>query len=381
MSSIFNLSSSEKKESKESKEPADQDATPRALPPLAKDLYENPQPHLASSSPVPSSPSPASNPGAIGTYAAQAAPQQPGQDLIQPQAASSFPSQLPPSMFAQDASLMHDLHESHDPPQARALELSRPKEPAAWSGLFHPHPQAVSTLSSLQALYASGARQQAPSQGVPQSEQEFATFFGSLQQALAQGDLDVLHRELFERNPLEELKGFHQSNAGTAFVSQDAALRKMLVSLEELKKLEMDWAFSKRDADRATKRMISLEADMNLLLEEVRPFLASVHGAAHALSSPPAPLASSSGAVMSPLRVASDNPADWFYTLDGRVLKSLQQLKEELPFIADHVFNHHVTIERNDFAAWIRGVFKNEAFAKVVESCMIKEQLVRALQH
>lgn len=43
-----------------------------------------------------------------------------------------------------------------------------------------------------------------------------------------------------------------------------------------------------------------------------------------------------------------------FWLKDGRSLNSLHMLKEELPVMADEIFDHHVNDDRNDFAVWVQ---------------------------
>ncbi|MFH1174609.1 MAG: DUF87 domain-containing protein [archaeon] len=49
----------------------------------------------------------------------------------------------------------------------------------------------------------------------------------------------------------------------------------------------------------------------------------------------------------------------YFYARDGKAMKTITDLKEELTVMPDDEFNHHVTQDRNDFANWIRDVFED----------------------
>ncbi len=63
-------------------------------------------------------------------------------------------------------------------------------------------------------------------------------------------------------------------------------------------------------------------------------------------------------------KVAPDEYA--FVTLDGKRLKSILELAHELDTMADHVFYHHVTFDRNDFANWVRDVFAEQALSEQI---------------
>ena len=52
-----------------------------------------------------------------------------------------------------------------------------------------------------------------------------------------------------------------------------------------------------------------------------------------------------------------------FVLNDGRQLKSLVHLIDELENMPDEVFNHHVNEFKNDFSSWIRDVFKDDILA------------------
>lgn len=45
-----------------------------------------------------------------------------------------------------------------------------------------------------------------------------------------------------------------------------------------------------------------------------------------------------------------------FWTTDGKVLADLTELRDALKEMADDVFMHHVTSEKNDFADWVEHV-------------------------
>jgi hypothetical protein len=61
-------------------------------------------------------------------------------------------------------------------------------------------------------------------------------------------------------------------------------------------------------------------------------------------------------------------PEEYFYLSNGQSIKSLSELKDALPKLDEGVFSNHVNKEKNDFASWIRGVFKEEGLADQVAS-------------
>lgn len=53
-----------------------------------------------------------------------------------------------------------------------------------------------------------------------------------------------------------------------------------------------------------------------------------------------------------------------FWTTDGQVLENLDQLQVAFGSMADEVFLHHVSKDRNDFADWVENVLKDKECAQ-----------------
>jgi hypothetical protein len=56
-------------------------------------------------------------------------------------------------------------------------------------------------------------------------------------------------------------------------------------------------------------------------------------------------------------------PEHVFFLVDGRALRDYKELADSLEAMADHVYNHHVNQERNDFATWIADTLQDKALA------------------
>ncbi|OGO19526.1 MAG: hypothetical protein A2144_07855 [Chloroflexi bacterium RBG_16_50_9] len=57
-----------------------------------------------------------------------------------------------------------------------------------------------------------------------------------------------------------------------------------------------------------------------------------------------------------------------FFCQDGRVSKNLNELIDCLKSMAEEVYRHHVTTEKNDFSNWIRDVLGDAGLASKVYS-------------
>jgi hypothetical protein len=55
-----------------------------------------------------------------------------------------------------------------------------------------------------------------------------------------------------------------------------------------------------------------------------------------------------------------------FWTTDGNIIGNLVELRDRLNEMADEVFAHHVTKERNDFANWINDVLNDAELAQAI---------------
>jgi len=58
------------------------------------------------------------------------------------------------------------------------------------------------------------------------------------------------------------------------------------------------------------------------------------------------------------------NSDNYFFVNDGTVLKNVLDLSKQLDKMTDEVFRYHVNEMKNDFASWIKLVFKEEKLAK-----------------
>ena len=57
-----------------------------------------------------------------------------------------------------------------------------------------------------------------------------------------------------------------------------------------------------------------------------------------------------------------------FWTNDGRILKDMIELRDALSQMERHVFDHHVTGEKNDFADWVEFVLQDTSGASMLRS-------------
>jgi hypothetical protein len=79
------------------------------------------------------------------------------------------------------------------------------------------------------------------------------------------------------------------------------------------------------------------------------------------------------------MSVKEIKPQFYFYLFDGRVIKSKKELTEALKNMNDGVFFHHVNSNNNDFANWLRDVFKEKALAQKLVKCKTKDEVLACI--
>ena len=57
-----------------------------------------------------------------------------------------------------------------------------------------------------------------------------------------------------------------------------------------------------------------------------------------------------------------------FWTTDGRIIANLIELRDAFASMSDHVFKHHVTKDKNDFAEWVQDILLDKQLAKSLRS-------------
>jgi len=65
----------------------------------------------------------------------------------------------------------------------------------------------------------------------------------------------------------------------------------------------------------------------------------------------------------------------YFILANGKPVRHVAHLAEILEDLEDHVFDHHVSPNQNDFATWVQDVFEDIELAKKMLSVDSKEKL------
>ena len=73
------------------------------------------------------------------------------------------------------------------------------------------------------------------------------------------------------------------------------------------------------------------------------------------------------------------SPDHFFYCNDGRILKSIAELRDALSSMDGGLFSYHVNGNKNDFADWIREAAEDEGLAKSIENIRVSEKMVEKI--
>lgn len=69
----------------------------------------------------------------------------------------------------------------------------------------------------------------------------------------------------------------------------------------------------------------------------------------------------------------------YFVLVNGHQIKDYKHLADVLETLEDHLFEHHVNVDKNDFAVWIQDIFKEIDLAKELTGIKRKEPMRLAI--
>jgi hypothetical protein len=73
-------------------------------------------------------------------------------------------------------------------------------------------------------------------------------------------------------------------------------------------------------------------------------------------------------------------PENYFWLKDGRTIKNLEELSKILENIPQDVFSHHVNDSKNDFANWIRDIFRDKKLAGKLSKKKSAKEIIGCLK-
>ena len=76
----------------------------------------------------------------------------------------------------------------------------------------------------------------------------------------------------------------------------------------------------------------------------------------------------------------ADVPGEYvFWCNDGRIIKSMRELKEALEQMGDESYVYHVNAEKNDFSTWVKDVLVDEKLARDLSKSVDRAEASRCV--
>ncbi|MGV8162906.1 MAG: hypothetical protein ACP5N2_06265 [Candidatus Nanoarchaeia archaeon] len=222
------------------------------------------------------------------------------------------------------------------------------------------HRSYKSILPDEQKESRSERKEDSLSPGVQAHKHHWPSFFVELERMLLSRKHHAKH--VAAQDLISRMKEYHDSkNTGDVYFMHEFEIEEQIVnSLSMLKDLEADWLHTKKQVSSVEKILFEKEHELENRLADFKLLLLSAERfKAYNL-------------------IAQDSQV--FFLSDGMKIYSVQQLIDEIPKMKEDVFAFHVTPQRNDFACWIRGVFKLEELSLKVAEAMTKEQMLQVLK-
>lgn len=89
-------------------------------------------------------------------------------------------------------------------------------------------------------------------------------------------------------------------------------------------------------------------------------------------------ISSSKNTPIKDLTRAQGDQRFWIY--NGPVLESIVDLRDALVAITDEQFNHHINLEKNDFANWVENVLQEPALAQKMRSYRTRKSIHKIVE-
>lgn len=70
----------------------------------------------------------------------------------------------------------------------------------------------------------------------------------------------------------------------------------------------------------------------------------------------------------------------YFWTCDGKVLGSLEELATALKEMDDGAFEHHVNKEKNDFAKWVKEVLEDNKLGREMKRSKTRLTMLKKVE-
>jgi len=167
--------------------------------------------------------------------------------------------------------------------------------------------------------------------------------------------------ELLDKDLLHKMRQFHtQREEGSPFFFHHEDSDKELTDkMVDLQKLEEEWYIRYRRFKEDELLLLEKEAEIDYRLEEFKQVLNHIKQRQKLEK-----------------KALTEN---YFNLSDGRVIRSIGELRELLKGMSDSLFEYHVSKFKNDFADWVLYVFKEPKLAELMRTASSRKDLLKVL--
>jgi hypothetical protein len=199
---------------------------------------------------------------------------------------------------------------------------------------------------------------------VPQKNNEDSSshsYFKELEKKFVE-DKEISHKH-FSDDLISKMKEYHESKikGEVYFFNEKDSDDHVYKHLLELKELESEWSVRFREFEAAKELLIDKEKEIESKVQTFKKVFED-------------------GERFKLFNKRCDKEVA-FRLENGHLLRSLQDLVNELNTMSDEVFYHHVNAERNDFEAWIRYVFNSKNVADKISGFKSRQDIIFSLNN
>jgi len=187
-------------------------------------------------------------------------------------------------------------------------------------------------------------------------------YFAEIQHYLKNKDVKEIIDDILTKDFLTNMKDYHDTKAqGKPFYLHGQDLKQKLEEkMTRLRELEEDWHELRTQAEEKEQKKHLMEKQIDEESQDLKDLFKQIK--------------------VNQWMEKEAQKEHYFKLRNSQELKSLNDLRKALTYMADDEFNHHVNAERNDFAKWTKEALQNQEIAEKIGTAKTKEELQEILK-
>lgn len=187
-------------------------------------------------------------------------------------------------------------------------------------------------------------------------------YFAEIQHYLKNKDVKEIIDDILTKDFLTNMKDYHDTKVqGKPFYLHGQDLKQKLEEeMTRLRELEESWHEIKSQAEEKERNKHLLEKQIDEESQSLKDLFRQIK--------------------VNQWMEKEAQKEHYFKLRNNQELKSLNDLRKALTYMADEEFNHHVNTERNDFANWTRDALQNQELSEKIRTAKTKQELQEILK-